>query len=139
MKIFSIAILLIISISVNAQNSAIKTKMVCFKDPNHNFHEELTETGKKLFDLLFKVVEIDTTNSTILKMDDLLLYTSREYLSKKNYEYITLYKNGDEFVVKKYVNNVGAPIIVGDKQKIMLRYSKSHQNDLDKIVLHIIQ
>lgn len=120
----------------DAQAVAVKTKMVCFKDPKYNFHQELTETGKRLFDTLFSVVKVDTTNSTILKMEDLLAHTSREYLNKRTYHYVVLYKVGDDIKIKNYVNNVGTH---GGKQKILLRYTKSDQNDLDKIALHIIE
>ena len=83
-------IFLFVSIVCHAQLQAVKTKTFFWGDSEKSFYNELTDSGKMLLDSCFKIIKVDTVNSVRLTSDDQVKYTSREYLSKHNYDYLTM-------------------------------------------------
>lgn len=136
MKIYITIVLLVISVSLNAQIEAVKTKTYYLGDLGSDFYKEVTESGKKLLDSLHIITPIDFNDGVLITSKDQFKYTSKDYLSKRNYEYITIYRFDDEISVRRYVNNVG--IIRDKKKKILLRYSKDPDNKIDRVSLHVI-
>jgi hypothetical protein len=91
---FSIAILLMVSILVNAQPVAIKTKTYYLGDLGDKFYEKLGQNGRVLLDTLVKLEPFDTLGLIKTTSEDETKYASREYLSTHTYRYITIFKYG---------------------------------------------
>lgn len=119
-----------------SQEIAVKTKTFYWGTPEHNFHQQLTENGKQLFELMFKMHPFDSVNCTKLKRGDLLEFTSSKYLSEHKYDYITIYKQNDIISIRQYSNDLITQIF--DNKKVLLRYSKDDDNQIDRVTLHII-
>jgi hypothetical protein len=137
MKTFKITlVLLTFSIVCNAQSSPIKTKTFFWGNSEKVFYDELTNSGKKLLDSCFKIVQFDSSNCIRLTSDEQIKYTSREYLSKHNYEYVTIYKYENVIDVRRYSN--GLMSTNSDTKKVLLRYSKDDKNEIDRITIHVI-
>ena len=100
------------------------------------FYDELTDSGKILLDSCLKIVQFDSSNCIRLTSDEQIKYTSREYLSKHNYEYATIYKHENVISVRRYSN--GLVSSNGDTKKVLLRYSKDDKNEIDRITIHVI-
>ena len=128
--------LLILSIVCNAQSLPIKTKTFFWGNSEKVFYDELTNSGKTLLDSCFKIVQFDTSNCVRLTSDEQIKYTSREYLSKHNYEYMTIYKHENVINVRRYSN--GLVSSNNDAKKVLLRYSKDDRNEIDRITIHVI-
>lgn len=136
MRAYITIVLLVVSVSLNAQIEAVKSRTFYLGDLGADFYKEVTEPGKKLLDSLYKITSIDLNDGILITSRDQVKYTSKEYLSKRNYEYITIYRFGDDILVRRYINDVG---IVGDEmRKILLRYSKDPDNQIDRVSLHVI-
>jgi len=133
-KAIFIVIILVGHFSIKAQSTAIKTKTFYWGEGN--FHQAFTESGKKMFDSVFKFVSIDTINCIKITPDQEVAYLSKDYLSKCNYRYLTIYKYDDIISVRKYDNIVYSG--VRDKKKILLKYSKDFNNKIDRVSLHVI-
>lgn len=129
-------IFLFVSIVCHAQLQAVKTKTFFWGDSEKSFYNELTDSGKMLLDSCFKIIKVDTVNSVRLTSDDQVKYTSREYLSKHNYDYLTIYKHENVLDIRKYSNDL-LPSNNTNK-KVLLRYSKDDKNKIDKITIHVI-
>lgn len=129
-------VLLFLSLLSDAQTSPIKTKTFFWGDSEKVFYEQLTESGKSLLDSCFKIIQVDTVNCVRLTSDDQINYTNREYLSKHDYQYVTMYKYENALNIRKYPNNIS----LSDKpnKKVLLRYSKDEENKIDKITIHVI-
>lgn len=136
MKTYTTIFFLMVSISVNAQIEAIKTRTFYLGDLGVDFYKEVTESGKKLLDSLHTITPIDLNDAILITSKDQVKYTSKDYLSKRNYEYVTIYRVGDEISVRRYINDVG--IIGGEMRKVLLRYSKDPDNRIDRVSLHVI-
>ncbi len=120
----------------NSQVTATKTKMFFWGDPKTGFEESLTPKAKVLLDSVFKIIPCDTTNVIKLNSDNFLHYTTRNYLSKRYYESVSVYQDNGEIFVRKYINNSYNKS--SDIKKVLLRYSKDDYNTIDKITLHVI-
>jgi hypothetical protein len=129
-------VLLTFSIVCNAQSSPIKTKTFFWGNSEKVFYDELTDSGKILLDSCLKIVQFDSSNCIRLTSDEQIKYTSREYLSKHNYEYATIYKHENVISVRRYSN--GLVSSNGDTKKVLLRYSKDDKNEIDRITIHVI-
>lgn len=129
-------VLLTFSIVCNAQSSPIKTKTFFWGNSEKVFYDELTDSGKILLDSCLKIVQFDSSNCIRLTSDEQIKYTSREYLSKHNYEYATIYKHENVISVRRYSN--GLVSSNGDTKKVLLRYSKDDKNEIDRITIHLI-
>lgn len=129
-------IFLFVSIVCHAQLQAVKTKTFFWGDSEKSFYNELTDSGKMLLDSCFKIIKVDTVNSVRLTSDDQVKYTSREYLSKHNYDYLTIYKHENVLDIRKYSNDL--PPSNNTNKKVLLRYSKDDKNKIDKITIHVI-
>lgn len=136
MKPLLIAIFTLFYFNCKSQEVAVKTKTFYWGTPEHNFRQQLTENGKELFDLIFKIHPFDTINCVKLKSEDLLEFTSRKYLYEHKYDYITVYKQNGVISIKEYSNNLITQLF--DNKKVLLRYSKDSDNQIDRISLHII-
>lgn len=135
-KTVFMVILLASCFSIKAQGTAIKTKTFYWGDDGSGFYRSLTESGKKLVDSLFKHVTIDTINCIKITPEQEIKYLSRGYLSKHNYEYLTIYRYDDVVSIRKY-NNVLYDDRRGRK-KILLKYSKDFNDEIDRVSLHVI-
>ena len=120
----------------NSQEVVIKTKTYYWGTPEHNFHQQLTENGKQLLNMLFDINPFDSISCTKLKSDDLLEFTSRKYLSEHKYDYISIYKQNEIISIRQYSNDLFSKIT--DSKKVLLRYSKDIDNQIDRITLHVI-
>ena len=120
----------------NSQEIATKTKTYYWGTPEHNFHQQLTNDGKQLLNLIFEMVPFDSVECVKLKSEDIVEFTSRKYLSEHKYEYITVYKQNDVILTRCYSNNISG--IISEKKKVLLRYSKNNNNEMDMITLHVI-
>ncbi len=129
-------IFLFVSIVCHAQLQSVKTKTFFWGDSEKSFYNELTDSGKMLLDSCFKIIKVDTVNSIRLTSDDQVKYTSREYLSKHNYDYLTIYKHENVLDIRKYSNDL--PPSNNTNKKVLLRYSKDDKNKIDKITIHVI-
>jgi hypothetical protein len=129
-------IFLFVSIVSHAQLQAVKTKTFFWGNSEKVFYDELTDSGKSLLDSCFKIIKVDTINSVRLKSDDQVKYTNEEYLSKRNYEYLTIYKYDDVINVRRYSNDLVPPN--NTTKKVLLRYSKDDGNKIDRITIHVI-
>ena len=129
-------IFLLVLIFCKVQSQTIKTKTFFWGDSEKVFYNELTDSGKTLLDSCFKIIKVDTINSVRLTSDDLVKYTSREYLSKHNYDYLTIYKHENVLNIRKYSNDL--PPSNNTNKKVLLRYSKDDKNKIDKITMHVI-
>ena len=129
-------IFLFVTVVCHAQLQAVKTKTFFWGDSEKSFYNELTDSGKMLLDSCFKIIKVDTVNSVRLTSDDQVKYTSREYLSKHNYDYLTIYKHENVLDIRKYSNDL--PPSNNTNKKVLLRYSKDDKNKIDKITIHVI-
>ncbi len=137
MKTFKLSFIFVFaSIVCNAQSSAIKTKTFFWGNSEKVFYDELTDSGKSLLDSCLKIVHFDSTNCVRLTSNDQIKYTSREYLSKHNYEYVTIYKYDNVINIRRYSNGSLSPNKT-DK-KVLLRYSKDSENEINRITIHVI-
>lgn len=135
-KTIFILILLVSSFSINAQVVAVKTKTFYWGNSDKIFFDELTDSGKLLLDSCLKIVHFDSSNCIRLTSEDQLKYTSRAYLSKHNYQYLTIYRQGDNVSIRKYHN-----VVYGEsntRKKVLLKYSKDFNNEIDRVSVHII-
>jgi len=135
MRMFSIAILLMVSISVNAQPVAIKTKTYYLGDLGDKFYEKLGQNGRVLLDTLVKLEPFDTLGLIKTTSEDETKYASREYLSTHTYRYITIFKYGEEISIRRFSNDVES---INDRRRIILKYSKDDSDTVNRISLHII-
>jgi hypothetical protein len=132
---FSIAILLMVSILVNAQPVAIKTKTYYLGDLGDKFYEKLGQNGRVLLDTLVKLEPFDTLGLIKTTSEDETKYASREYLSTHTYRYITIFKYGEEISIRRFSNDVES---INDRRRIILKYSKDDSDTVNRISLHII-
>ena len=135
MRMFSIAILLMVSISVNAQPVAIKTKTYYLGDLGDKFYEKLGQNGRVLLDTLVKLEPFDTLGLIKTTSEDETKYASREYLSTHTYRYITIFKYGEEISIRRFSNDVES---INDRRRIILKYSKDDSDTVNRISLHIM-
>ena len=124
------------SFSIKAQVIAVKTKTFYWGNSEKVFYDELTDSGKSLLDSCLKIVHFDSTNCIKLTSEDQLKYTSREYLSKHNYQYLTMYRHGENISIRKYNNVVYSES--NERKKVLLKYSKDFNNEIDRVSVHII-
>lgn len=120
----------------NSQVYATKTKMFFWGDPKTGFEKSLTPTGKILLDSVFKIIPCDTTNVIKLNSDNFLDYTTRNYLSKRYYESVSIHQDNGEIFVRKYVNNSYKP--TSSVKKVLISYVKDENNTIDRVTLHVI-
>ncbi len=128
-KLLLILILCFSFFNGNSQVLATKTKMFFWGDPKTGFEESLTPKAKILLDSAFKIIPCDTTNVIKLNSDNFLNYATRNYLSKRYYESVSVYQDNGEIFVRKYVNNSYSKS--SSIKKVLLRYSK----DEDKLLI----
>lgn len=127
---------LLFSIPISAQEIAVKTKTFYWGNSESYFFKQLTESGKRLLDSTFKIVEVDSINCIRLTSDDELKYTSKDYLKNHRYYYITMYNYNGIISIRRYENKSVASL--NQKKKVLLRYSKDDNNQIDKITLYVI-
>jgi len=133
-KVIFIVILLASGFSIKAQVIAVKTKT--FYWGSGDFHQVFTDSGKKIFDSLFKHISIDTINCVKIKPDQELGFLSGDYLSKHNYQYLTIYRYGDNVSVSEYDNVVYNKR--DGRKKVLLKYSKDFNNKIDRMSVYIM-
>lgn len=135
-KLSLILILCLFFFNGNSQVLATKTKMFFWGDPKTGFEDSLSPKAKILLDSVFKIIPCDTTNVVKLNSDNFLDYVTRDNLSKKYYESVSVYQDNGVVYVRKYINNIHPP--ASKIKKVLLRYSKDESNTIEKLTLHVI-
>jgi hypothetical protein len=138
MKTYKITILLVfLSLGLNAQEIAIKTKRFYWGDSEMNFNQQLTKSGKELLDSTLKIVKFDLTDCIKITSEEEVHYRNREYLKNRKYQSITMWNYGGKISYRIYNNESNENL--NQKKKVLLTYSKDNDNKIDRITLLVIE